>query len=185
MTIGNLLNHTSGLPNYMDLFEEKWDKTKFVTNQDIVELLAKHQPQVIFKPNEKFEYSNTGYALLGLIIEKASKKSFEEYLKANIFKPLKMQNTFVYRSRFKPKKIENYAYGYVLNSLGNKAFPHSFGKSFYTYYFDGILGDRMVNSTVGDLFLWNRALYTNQLIDDKNRNKIYQSSKTADGKENT
>jgi CubicO group peptidase (beta-lactamase class C family) len=185
ITIANLLNHTSGLPDYMELFEEKWDKTKFAINQDIVEMFATHKPELLFKPNEKFDYSNTGYALLGLIIEKASNMSFEDYLKVNIFDPLKMQNTFVYRSRFKPKKIENYAYGYVLDSLGNKALTDSFGKSYLSYYLDGIVGDGMVNSTARDLLIWDRALYTNQFIDDNDRNKLYQSSTTADGKENT
>ncbi len=184
ITIAHLLNHTSGLPDYMELFEEKWDKSKFATNQDIVALFSIQKPKLIFKPNEKFEYSNTGYALLGLIIEKASKMSFEEYLKKNIFKPLGMKNTFVYRSRYKPKKIENYAFGYVSDSLGNKVLPDSFGKNFYTYYLDGIVGDGMVNSTAGDLLIWDRALSKNLLINDNDKKTIYQPSKTTDGNEN-
>jgi len=182
ITIANLLNHTSGLPDYIELFEEKWDKSKFATNQDIVEMFAKHKPELLFKPNEKFEYSNTGYALLGLIIEKASNTSFEDFLKTNIFDPLQMHNTFVHRSRFKPKKIDNYAFGYVLDESGNKVLTDSFGKSYLSYYLDGIVGDGMVNSTVRDLLIWDRALYTNQLIDDNDRAKLYQTSTTADGK---
>lgn len=184
VTIKHLLNHTSGLPDYMDLFEDKWDKSKFATNQDIVNEFAKYKPEARFKPNEKFEYSNTGYALLAIIIERLSKKSFDDFLKNSIFKPLKMKNTFVYRSRFKPQKVENYAYGYVLDSLGRKVRPDSFGKSFYAYYLDGIVGDGMVNSTVEDLFIWDRALYTNKLINDDDRSLIYQSSITSDGKDN-
>ncbi|WP_394265603.1 serine hydrolase domain-containing protein [Bergeyella zoohelcum] len=80
ITIQNLLHHTSGLPDYMELFEEKWDKTEFAVNQDIVNELAKYQPKLHFLPGEKYEYSNTGYALLGLIIEKVSKKSFGQFL---------------------------------------------------------------------------------------------------------
>lgn len=184
ITIRNLLNHTGGLPDYMELFEEKWDKTKFATNQDIVNEFSKYKPEARFQPNEKFEYSNTGYALLGLLIEKASKKSFEEFLKQYIFEPLKMNNTFVYRSRFKPQKVENYALGYALDSSGNKVLTDNFGKTFYTYYLDGIVGDGMVNSTVGDLLIWDRALYTNKLINRRDKKIIYQSSKTSDGEEN-
>ncbi|MDY3319917.1 serine hydrolase, partial [Riemerella anatipestifer] len=183
ISIRNLLNHTSGLPDYMDFFEEKWDKTKFATNQDIVNEFAKYKPNVLFKPNEKFEYSNTGYALLGLIIERVSKKSFDKFLTRYIFTPLKMKNTFVYRSKYEPKKIENYALGYVSDSLGNKVRPDSLGKTLF-YYLDGIVGDGMVNSTVSDLLIWDRALYGNKLVDEHDKKLIYQPSKTTDGKEN-
>src|SRR5690606_36990344 len=63
ITIRYLLHHTGGLPDYMELFEKHWDKTKFAVNQDIVNLMATHKPAVLFQPNEKYEYSNTGYAL--------------------------------------------------------------------------------------------------------------------------
>lgn len=184
ITIKNLLNHTGGLPDYMNLFEKKWDKSKIATNEDIVQLFAKYKPAAEFKSGEKFEYSNTGYALLGLIIEKVSKNSYGAFLKDNIFKPLKMNNTFVYRSRFQPKKVDNYATGYVLDSIGQKVNTDSFGKEFYTYYLDGIVGDGMVNSTVNDLLLWDRALYTDQLVNDKDKTLIFGTSKTKDGKEN-
>lgn len=184
ITIRNLLNHTSGLPDYMELFEEKWDKSKFVTNQDIVDMFSRYKPEIRFQPNEKFEYSNTGYALLAYIIEKLSKKSFGEFLRQHIFNPLKMNNTLVYRRRFSPQKVKNYALGYVRDSLGNKVLPDSFGKSFYTYYLDGVVGDGMVNSTVRDLLLWDRALYSNKLINDDDRKIIFQSTKTADDKLN-
>ncbi len=151
ITIRNLVHHTGGLPDYMEIFEEHWDKSKFVVNVDIVNEFARLKPAIIFKPNEKFEYSNTGYSLLGLIIERASGQSFEDYLKENIFKPLKMDKTFVYRSRYKPQVVENYALGYVTDSLGRKVLTDSFGKDFYTYYLDGIVGDGMVNSTTADL----------------------------------
>jgi len=61
ISIRNLLNHTGGLPDYMEIFEEKWDKTKFATNQDIVDVFAKYRPKVIFQPGEKYQYSDTGY----------------------------------------------------------------------------------------------------------------------------
>lgn len=183
ITIRQLLHHTSGLPDYMELFEKNWDKTKFAVNQDIVNLMAMHKPAVLFQPNEKYEYSNTGYALLGLIIEKASKKSFPNYLKDNIFTPLKMKNTLVYRSRFAPQKIDNYALGYVTDSLGRKVLTDSFGKTFYTYYLDGIVGDGMVNSTLGDLLLWDRALYTDQLITAADKELLFNAIKTTNGAE--
>lgn len=183
ISIRNLLHHTSGLPDYMELFDNKWDKTRFATNQDIVNELAKYKPELIFQPGEKYEYSNTGYALLALIIERISKKSFGTFLNENIFQPLAMNNTFVYQSRFKPEKIDNYARGYVNDSLGNKVLPDSFGKEFYTYYLDGIVGDGMVNSTTEDLLKWDRALYADELVNSKDKEFIFNPGKTKDGKE--
>lgn len=182
ITIQHLLHHTGGLPDYMDLFEKEWDKTKFATNQDIVNLFAKHKPQAEFEPNEKYEYSNTGYALLGLIIEKVSKKSFGEFLEESIFKPLKMKKTFVYRSRFAPQKIENYALGYVNDGFGNKVLTDSFGKEYYSYYLDGIVGDGMVNSNAKDLLIWDRALYSNLLVDEQDKALMFNGTTTKDGK---
>ncbi|MFW2137407.1 serine hydrolase domain-containing protein [Chryseobacterium sp. TY4] len=184
ISVRNLLNHTSGLPDYMDLFEKNWDKNKFATNQDIVDMFSKYKPSVKFMPSEKFEYSNTGYALLALIIERVSKQSFGSFLEKNIFKPLKMKNSFVYRSRYQPKKIENYALGYVTDSIGNKVLPDSFGKTYLSYYLDGIVGDGMVNSTAKDLLIWDRALYSNKLINEGDKKEIFGYSKTNDGKEN-
>src|SRR5699024_9648061 len=88
ITIQHLIHHTSGLPDYMKLFYKHWDRSKFATNKDIVNLLKQYKPKLHFKPGEEFEYSNTGYALLALIIEKVSGKSYGDFLKQKIFIPL-------------------------------------------------------------------------------------------------
>lgn len=182
ITVRNLLNHTGGLPDYMEIFSEKWDKSKFATNKDIVTEFSKYKPEILFQPNEKYEYSNTGYALLGYIIEKVSGQSFGDYLEANIFKPLGMKNTFVYRSRFQPKVIENYAKGYIENDFGSIISPDDLAKSYYTYYLDGMVGDGMVNSTTEDLLKWDRSLYTDKLVNEKDKAIIFQGAKLNDGK---
>ncbi|HEX8561559.1 MAG TPA: serine hydrolase domain-containing protein [Flavobacterium sp.] len=182
ISIRNLLNHTGGLPDYMELFEKSWDKTKFATNKDIVDQFAAHKPAALFAPNEKYEYSNTGYALLGLLIERLSGKSFGDFLEKQIFQPLKMKNTFVYRSRFAPTKVSNYANGYIADTTGQKVLPDSFGKEYYSYYLDGIVGDGMVNSTVHDLLTWDRALYSNALVERSDKDLIFKRATTADGK---
>ncbi|UTG60335.1 beta-lactamase family protein [Elizabethkingia anophelis] len=183
ITIDNLLHHTSGLLDYMSLFDKNWDKKKFATNKDVVEMLAKYKPELLFVPSDKYEYSNTGYALLGLIIEKVSKQSYGDYLNKKIFKPLGMANTRVYRSRYKPEKISNYALGYVVDSLGNKKLLDDLGKEYYTYYLDGIVGDGMVNSTTGDLLKWDRALYGDKLVNQKDKDLIFSSIVTKDNKD--
>ncbi|GGI57816.1 serine hydrolase domain-containing protein [Winogradskyella haliclonae] len=182
VTVRNLLNHTGGLPDYMGLFQEKWDKSKFATNQDIVKLLAEHKPKANFQPGDKFEYSNTGYALLASIIEKASGKSFTEHLKETIFKPLGMDNTFVYRSCYESREIDNMALGYIADNSGNKVRPEHFGKEIPFYYLDGIVGDGMINSTLDDLLKWDRVLYTDKLVDADDKALIFNAADTKDGK---
>ena len=117
ITIKNLLNHTGGLPDYMVLMDSLFDKSKIATNKDIIILFARYTPKVLFPPNTKWEYSNTGYALLASIIEKASGISYKDYLQKVIFTPLNMTNTFVYSRRYAPQKIKNYAFGYVYSDV--------------------------------------------------------------------
>lgn len=184
ITIENLLVHTGGLPDYMNLMEENWDKSKFATNESVIKLFQELQPKKLFEAGDKFQYSNTGYLLLGTIIERVSGKSFEEYLKEKIFEPLNMDNTFVYRRRFQPKKIKNYAQGYIYSdSLKRKILPDEKGKNFYCIYLDGIVGDGMVNSNLQDLLKWDRALYSNKLISEEDKKIIFSSHKTKEDKE--
>jgi len=176
VTIKNLLTHTGGIPDYMDLLEKEWDKNKTATNSDVIKALEKQKPAPLFSPNERWEYSNTGYLLLATIIERVSKQSYGEYLDKTIFKPLKMNNTFVYRRWFKPETKNNYASGYLFSrELNKKVTPDEMGSDFYVVYLDGIVGDGMVNSNIEDLLKWDRALYGNEIINDNDRKVIFSS----------
>lgn len=181
ITIRNLLTHTSGIADYMEVMDTIFDKSKIATNDDIISIFAKYQPPVLFEPNTNWEYSNTAYALLASIIEKVSGMSYGEFLKQNIFKPLHMENTFVYRRRYAPEKIDNYAYGYIYSdSLKKYVLPDSLEEMNIVIWLDGIVGDGTVNSTVMDLLKWDRALYTDQLVSEKSRQVIFTSSKMND-----
>ncbi|WP_158728674.1 MULTISPECIES: serine hydrolase [unclassified Flavobacterium] len=189
ITVRNLLNHTSGLPDYMKildslLIDKTWDnKTKIATNKDILDVFEKHKPSLLFEPNENWEYSNTGYAILASIIEKISGKSFAEFLKTEIFKPLKMNKTFVYTRRLKPQNIKNYAFGYVYSdSLKTNQLPDQIkGLDLYVYTLDGIVGDGTVNSTINDLLKWDRNLYTNQLVSKNGIAEIFTDATLNNG----
>ncbi len=184
ITIKHLLTHTSGLPDYMELAEDHWDKTKIATNEDIIKLFQVHHPEIAFEPNESWEYSNTGYLLLGTIIERVSGKTFEGYLKETIFDPLGMENTFVYRRRYAPQVVGNYAQGYIYSeSLQRKILPDEMGQNFYVVYLDGIVGDGMVNSNLYDLLKWDRALYENTLVNAQEKEMIFSSYQTSDSTE--
>ncbi|RQO40539.1 serine hydrolase [Chryseobacterium sp. KBW03] len=182
ITVRNLLNHTSGLPDYMELFEKNWDKSKIAVNDDIIKEFAKSKPALEFEPNQQFEYSNTGYAFLASIIERVSKKSFGEFMNQNIFKPLDMKHTLVYRSRYQPQTISNYALGYEADNTGKIVLLDSHGKQNYSYYLDGIVGDGMVNSTLEDLLKWDRALYTDKLVNENDKKLIFNDVTTTNGK---
>lgn len=176
VTIKHLLNHTGGLPDYMDLMDSLFDKSKIATNKDIVDLFSKHNPKILFEPNTKWEYSNTGYAFLASIIEKVSGTSYGNYLQKAIFKPLEMNNTFVYTRRFAPKKISNYAFGYIYSdSLKKYILPDELEETKMVIWLDGIVGDGTVNSTVNDLLKWDRALYTEKLVSSESKKEIFRA----------
>lgn len=184
VTIKNLLIHTGGLPDYMGMMEEHWDTSKIATNEDVIKIMEKLKPEKEFEPNQKYSYSNTGYLILGTIIERASGKSFEDYLKEKIFDPLEMGNSFVYRRRYNPKKINNYALGYIYSdSLKRNIVPDESPEDSKVVYLDGIVGDGMVNSNLIDLFKWDRALYDTTLVNEQDKKLLFASYPTDSGVE--
>jgi CubicO group peptidase (beta-lactamase class C family) len=181
ITIRNLLNHTGGLPDYMELMDSLFDKSKIANNKDIIQIFSKYQPKILFEPNTKYEYSNTGYALLASIIEKASGLTYADYLSKTIFKPLKMKNTFVYTRRLSPKKIDNYAMGYVYSDSLKKYFlPDELKETNMVIWLDGVVGDGTVNSTINDLLKWDRALYTNKLLTQEGVKEVFEVATLKD-----
>jgi CubicO group peptidase (beta-lactamase class C family) len=167
ITIRHLLNHTSGLPYYEDeKFFADWDRKRIVFNDDIISLLAKNKSPLIFKTGDRWEYSNTGYALLASIIERVSKKTYAEFLNENIFTPLEMKRTRVYNTRRSKKEIiPNYAFGFVYSdSLKRFMLPDSLREYYYVITLDGVQGDGVVNSTTIDLAKWDAALYSEKLV---------------------
>jgi CubicO group peptidase (beta-lactamase class C family) len=182
VSIRNLLNHTSGLPDYMHLIDSLFNKSKIATNKDIIGLFIKYEPKARFDPNTTYEYSNTGYAFLASIIERVSGLTYSKYLDKMIFKPLKMNSTMVYNSRLFPKDINSYAYGYVYSdSLKKYCLPDSLKNTKFVVQLDGIVGDGNVISTVNDLLKWDRALYTDQLISYSDMKEIFQGNTLKDG----
>lgn len=166
ITIKELLTHTSGIPSYEDQFEKHWDRSRIAYNQDIIEMLVDRNDTLLFPDGTRWMYSNTGYALLASIIEKVSGMKFGDYLDATIFKPLHMNNTFVYNTRRSLKKIpDNYALGHVYSdSLKAYVLPDELKAYDMVYYLDGIVGDGCVNSTTGDLYKWAKAFSASDLL---------------------
>ena len=185
ITIHHLLKHTAGLPDYMYLLDKHRNSDNFITNTDVIKLFKELNPEPKFNPGDKWEYSNTGYLLLANIIENVSGLTYKAFLADRIFKPLNMRNTFVHRRWYNPKHIKNSANGYVFSdSLNRKITPNELGNDHYMVFLDGVVGDGMVNSTLHDLLKWDRTLYTERLFNAIDKDFIFSTSQTSDGKEN-
>lgn len=152
ITIKHLLSHRSGLANYTYFCCEylKNDNTQ-LCNKDVLDLMAKHQPKPYFKQGAKFNYSNTNYALLALIIEKISGKTYSSFLKEELFTPLGMAHTQILPELDFLNK--NITFGYT-NSYKRVANDR----------FDGVVGDKGIYTTTHDLFLLSAALYQHKLL---------------------
>lgn len=177
ITIRHLLTHTSGLPDYQAIMDQHWDKSKVAGNEEILTYLIKYQPPVLFLPGEKYEYSNTGYVLLGSIAEKATDQDFIALCREEIFHPLKMKSTDI-RSLEEKKAIENFALGHIfIEEKQRYVRADSFPSSNYTIWLGNRKGPGRISSTSTDLLLWDRALYKGELVNDQTLLEAYTPMK--------
>jgi len=173
VTIRHLMTHTSGIPDYFgDKFIEKAHELQDRLTQDVLlEDIKKYDLE--FEPDTKFSYSNSGYVMLGAIVEKVSGMSFADFLMENIFKPLGMKRTAVGVS---PQRlISNIAMGYDEPEKGH----------FVRMPIDmATIGwaDGNVLSTVEDLFIWHNALYTESLVKYETLREAFTAHTLKDGK---
>ncbi|CAN5411602.1 serine hydrolase [soil metagenome] len=164
ITIRHLLHHTSGLPDYFVLMNEHWDKTKVAGNEDVIDYLKQYHPERLFAPNEKYNYSNTGYIMLGSVVEKVSGKKFIQFAHERIFDPLKMNTTDI-RSAEVKSSLPNFALGHMYVPEKSRYIrADSFPESNYTIWVGGRKGPGRISSTTFDLLKWDRALYTEDLV---------------------
>lgn len=172
ITIRQLLTHRSGLSNYTYFSDELWpDRNKPITNEDVLDLMAAHQPKVYYQPNTHFDYSNTGYALLASVVARASGMPFAEFMQQHIFKPLQMTQTFTFSKD-------------VAVLTGKIATGHTGGRRKRTPdYLDTVLGDKGVYSTVEDLYKWDQALYSEKLVKHETLMEAFTGSRQKRKKE--
>jgi len=181
ITIRNLLTHTSGLPDYQDIMDKYWDKSKVAGNPDCIEYLNKYAPPKHFEPGEKYEYSNTGYMLLASIAEKASGKDFIDMCRKWIFSKLKMKSTDI-RTLEEKKATKNFAIGHIYVEERSKYVrADSFPSSNYTIWLGNRKGPGRISSTAADLLKWDKALYTKKLIKQSTLQDAFTPMKLNDG----
>lgn len=152
VTIRHLLNHTSGLLDYEDLIPDT--QTVQVHDRDVLSLLAAHD-SVYFPAGTRYRYSNSGYCLLALVVERVSGTPFAGFLQERIFSRLGMAGTVAHRDGV--DTVPRRAYGYAPDSGGFRPSDQSVTSA--------TLGDGGVYTSVEDLVRWDRALYTNELVD--------------------
>ncbi len=182
ITVKNLMNHTSGLPDYMDwIYEKCKEEGKNAENTEIVRFLHESGLPAVFEVGEKWSYCNTAYCLLALIVEKVSGKSFTDFMREEIFLPCGMKNTCVYHRRLNGETIENYAYGMVPGEEGEYVLPDDTKESGYVVELDGAEGDGIVNTNIGDMLLWDRAMREGTILTQEIQAEMRTPTVTKDG----
>jgi CubicO group peptidase (beta-lactamase class C family) len=174
VTIENLLNHTAGLPNYYWVAEHKWEREGPPTNSEMMTLLESSDVLRYFKPGRNFDYSNTAYFVLASIVERVSGTSFKAFLRANIFEPLQMNNSYVY-SFEKDSIEENQLSGYRLY----RGWRHLKINGTVN---DAIVGDKNVYATIEDLYRWIRGLNSGTLLSEESLDLMYSRGETIYGR---
>jgi CubicO group peptidase (beta-lactamase class C family) len=139
------------LPNYVHFVEKLgWDAHQYLTNQDMLNLIIQNAEKLKpGRPNAYFDYCNTNYALLALIVEKVAKTSFAKFLDSSFFKPLGMTHSFVFDTTQSEKVLQSYKFN-------NRREPMMF--------LDAVYGDKNVYSTPRDMMKWDWALLPGNLF---------------------
>jgi CubicO group peptidase (beta-lactamase class C family) len=170
VTIQQLIRHTSGIPDYEEKLELGSDNylgfmTQPNTSARIVENAKKQA--LDFKPGEKFHYSNTGYIVLGYVLQKAADMPFSEYIEKNLLQPAGMKRSGVLGTKDAPKSL---ATGYTFGDIGWEktlaGYPLTAGhlKKMPRLELTPPAGDAWLYSTVDDLYRWSQAMEGNGVI---------------------
>lgn len=151
VTVRHLLTHTGGLPEYEDFVPDS--QTAQVHDRDIPSLIA-HVTAAKFPPGTKYDYSNTGYGLLALIVERASGMRFADFLHDRIFVPLGMRGTVAFEDG--RSIVRQRAFGHSINASSVRTTDQSNTSA--------VLGDGGIYASAADLALWDRAIDQHRLV---------------------
>ncbi len=151
ITIDQLLHHTSGLLAYEDIIPDTVRQQ--VKDKDVLALMMQ-QDSTYFPPGTAYRYSNTGYAVLAMVLEKVSGQSYADFVRQNIFVPLGMSGSVAFEKGI--STVPHRAFGYTVNGDSILFTDQS------TY--SAVLGDGGIYSSTQDLFKWDQALYGNRVL---------------------
>ncbi len=160
ITVRNLLDHTGGLFDYEDLMAKPYEGQ--ISDAGVLALLAR-KDELYFPPGSTYRYSNSGYAMLALVVERASGKSFPEFLRTRIFAPLGMHDTLAYVVG--GPDVAHRAWGYSRKDAGWERTDQN--------AYSAVLGDGGIYSSIDDLARWDAALYDDRLLGDAMRAQAF------------
>lgn len=186
VTIRQLLNHTSGIPDYFDdadWFLKIWKEEKRVPgNDEILRFLCETEAKPYFAPGEGLQYSNTGYNLLALLAERRSGVPYEEFLQKHIFEPAGMTATRCCHIRRDGVPFENHARATVFEDGRYVADVDSaaYGD---VVAFDGLNGDDYVFTNIFDLLKWDQALRAGKVLTLEEQESMYTPGKLNNGED--
>jgi CubicO group peptidase (beta-lactamase class C family) len=170
VTLRQLLTHSAGLVDYEDLIDEPAPRQ--LRDADVLELL-KQENRHLFEPGTGYRYSNSGYALLALVVERASGLSFPDFLRQRIFEPLGMRQTLAFVAE--GPAVPERAYGYTLEDGSWRRDDQSSTSA--------VLGDGGIYSSIDDLARWDAALYDDRLLSGPSRRLAFSPQVSTDDPE--
>lgn len=173
ITVRHLLTHTSGIPDVGDLGIDH----SGLTESEVLKAIIKQHSQFP-RPGQRYQYSNTGYTLLAMIVEQVTGKSFSVCLRDNIFNPLGMNSTFLDDGSGHNLNLAATGYDEYGNIDGSP--PHDF-PLLRRLLPDYTKGDGGIYSTVDDLLKWDQALYTNRLVRQSTLEEAFAPGKVKEG----
>ncbi len=186
VTVRHLLTHTSGIPDYFDdadWFIRIWKEEKRVPgNDEILRFLQETKAKPYFAPGEGLHYSNTGYNLLALLVERLSGVPYAEFLQKNIFEPIGMNSTYYCHIRRDGVPFENYAQATVYDDEKCVADIDSTEEG-DVVAFDGLDGDDYVYTNIFDMFKWDRALREGKVLTLEEQKLMYTPGKLNNGED--
>ncbi|MFC0513882.1 serine hydrolase [Mucilaginibacter angelicae] len=184
ITIRHLLSHTSGLPDFQ-IFEKPYSENpeKIYSLNDLIPALKNDSRGLLFKTGEKYSYSNTGFGLLALLVEKLSGMKFQDYLSKNIFKPAGMVHTYIETPLLSvADKNRAQRYEFLSYSPGQlKRIDSVKGDRVESVILGAIVGPTAVVSTTGDLLKFDEALYSGKLLKQQVLDKAFMPALLNNG----
>ncbi len=171
ITVRQVLNHRSGLPDYEDLIPE--NTTLQVHDLDVLQLILDTDAP-LFQPGTNYSYSNTGYTLLGLIVEQVANQPFHQFLKTRIFNPVGMDQTNMFVHGL--NAVPNRAFGHDHNNDHNNAQWTRHDQSLTS----AVRGDGGIYSSLNDLAKWINALDNQQLLSEQSTLQMFTPVETDD-----
>ncbi|NOT49878.1 MAG: beta-lactamase family protein [Chitinophagaceae bacterium] len=175
ITIRQLLQHTSGLPEFWEKIRPQLNHNISNGNKELLEYLVANKPPLEFQPGSRWMYADIGYDLLAMIIENVSGLSYEKFMKKNVFRPARMKNTRALMVT-DIRKIDNsnLAYGHTwLTDSSRYEYSHLLPGKDFVFYLGNFYGDGSVISSARDLLQWDKIVNSGKLLADDYMQKAY------------